>query len=90
MSEKLYSVAEVATRYGLSRAWVYRCKDLQRIAFKVGKYLRWRESDLLAMEEYRQTQPRGHRLGPRKNLIRQTSNIRDNERARKKLLFDME
>lgn len=87
--EKLYSVKEVAKRYGLSVAWVYRCEDLRCIAFKVGKYLRWRESDLLAMEEYRRFTPSGFDLGARKNIIRQRTTNSQLEQARKNLKFDI-
>lgn len=87
--EKLYSVKEVSQRYGLSVAWVYRCQDLRCIAFKVGKYLRWRESDLLAMEEYRRFTPSGFDLAARKEIIRRKANNRQQEEARKKLLFDI-
>ena len=85
MAEKYLSPKEVAERYGLSVAWVYRCADLQAISFKVGKYLRWRESDLIAMEEYRDKQPRGYRLSERA-VMRQTDKI---EQAKRKLKFDI-
>lgn len=52
--ERTLSATQVAARYGLKPAWVYHCAELQAIAFKVGKYLRYRESDLLKFEKERQ------------------------------------
>ncbi len=53
MSEERYLTAQqVADRYNLSLQWVYGCRSLPRR--KVGKYLRFLESDLIDWEK-RQT-----------------------------------
>ncbi len=50
MSDSRYlSAKEVAERYGLSVNWVYGCRTLPRR--KVGKYLRFLESDLEQWEK---------------------------------------
>jgi hypothetical protein len=51
--DRIFHADEVAARYGYGPQWPYRCADLRKIAFKMGKRLCWRESDLIALEEYR-------------------------------------
>ncbi len=64
--ERTLSARQVADRYGLTEQWVYHCLELQHIAFKVGKYLRYRESDLVKFEKARaakqETERKGYRL----------------------------
>lgn len=44
------SSKQVAARYGHAPSWPRHCKDLRRIARKVGKNLMWREDELEALE----------------------------------------
>jgi len=46
---KYLSAAQVAKRYGLTTNWVYGCRSLPRR--KVGKYLRFLESELEEWEK---------------------------------------
>ncbi len=71
---------EVAERYGLTLAWVYRCKKLPRR--KVGKYLVFREDELESFEQYRNIQPCGF-------FIRHDPQATKLQKARKALQFDM-
>jgi predicted DNA-binding transcriptional regulator AlpA len=88
---------EVADRYGFSQHWVYRCKDLRKLAVKIGKRLLWRESDLLALEEYRSGPGhKGQNLQWRRELIetdplliRRLTGKHDKAVAKAKLLFDI-
>jgi predicted DNA-binding transcriptional regulator AlpA len=90
MDERLLSPKDLAKRYGLTTAWVYRCADLRKLSFKVGKYLRWRESDIIALEEYRGTiAKRGFDLKHKSEVIRLLSNTTEESRKRVKLLFDI-
>jgi hypothetical protein len=58
---KWLSAQQVADRYGLTRNWVYHCKELMEIAKKFGKYLKFPLEGVL---EYEQTRQHGRKHGP--------------------------
>ena len=68
---KFLTADQVAARYGRPISWIYTCKELKACAVKIGKYLHFRESDLLALEEKRRFSKRGFDLEARRNVIRQ-------------------
>lgn len=90
MSEKFLTALQVAERYGRPVNWIYTCKELQECKVKIGKYIFFRESDLLALEEKRSKSPRGFDLKQSKEIvIRQTEESKANTDARKRLKMDI-
>jgi len=62
--ETLLTPEQVAARYSHSLDWVYHCPQLKKIRVKVGKCLRWRESDLKDLETKQSDKRRGFRIVP--------------------------
>lgn len=56
------SAQNVADRYGLTRKWVYGCKQLQDISIKVGRYRLYKLEDIEAFEQRRTTPASGFQL----------------------------
>lgn len=98
------SAKDVARRYRLSVAWVHHCQGLRPYKRKIGKYLRFLESDLEEFEAYRAQWPRpyvtGKERGGREGYILENHRLAveasDNdlqsqkyEEAKAKLKFDI-
>ncbi len=60
--EELLTAEQVAARYAHSLDWVYHCPQLIKIRIKIGKCLRWRESDLRNLENSQGERRRGFRV----------------------------
>lgn len=66
---------EVAARYGLPVAWVYRCQGLKKYRRKAGKYVVFRLADLIEFEEERKhTENRGFTLDVRRPHVERDPN----------------
>lgn len=67
---KFLTAVQVAARYGRPVSWIYTCKELKECAVKIGKFLHFRESDLLELENKRRHSRRGFDLEARRTVIR--------------------
>jgi hypothetical protein len=76
------TVDQVAKRYGMTVKWVHRSKALRKYGTRIGKYLRFLESDLEAFEIEMRSATRGY-------IIRRDDNMVDIKTLRKKLKMDI-
>ena len=48
--EVFLTAKDIAERYGVSKQWPYHSPEMMKLRIKIGKYVRWRLSDLEALE----------------------------------------
>lgn len=80
---------QVAERYGLTVKWVYGCHALQAIAIRCGKYLRYRESDLVEKFETTRSSRRGYQIIMRRIGLEAERRKAEAKRPKFKLKFDI-